>query len=304
MNPIHLLIAVPAALAAWFTVLVAVDLRRQAKKPATLAAREARERAEASAAKLSPTQRFSKFLNDLGWEGPIVPLLFGFSTTLVMVAVVLQGFGVPAVATILFGPLVTIASARFIAGAIIRRRRRLFTTQLTTALDMFASQLGQGSSMARVLADVGPALPEPLRSEILFVVDQEQRGRTVSEALSDVQIRYPSRALSLFTAAVKASEERGGRIAPTLEQAAASLRASQELIAEASADVAMEKFQFLGVTGIVGTLCLTTVIRSSGEAREVYTSPLGITALTIASAWFLVGVFVVNRLLAGIKRGD
>ena len=108
--------------------------------------------------------------------------------------------------------------------------------------------------------------------------------------------------MTLFVTALRVGEQRGGAIAPAIEMSAATIREDFELRAEAQSEVAQERAQFYGIAGLIGFLAITTIGRSSPEAREAFFSPVGLIVLLIGVGNYALGVFLVLRKLGRIQK--
>jgi len=179
----------------------------------------------------------------------------------------------------------------------------MFNKQLMQALDLFAAQLKSGLSSVRAMEQVLPSLPQPLRGELAVALERYRTGALLGDSLAEVYDLYPSRAMQMLVVSVRIDEERGGRMADALEQAAENVRRDFELGAEAQAELAQERGQFYGIVGILGFFTYFTIGRADPAAREAYmTMPgLGVLAVAVGNAAF--GIIRTLRVFAKAK-GD
>jgi tight adherence protein B len=236
-----------------------------------------------------------------GWNGDLTLLGFGLLFFYVVVIVGLTMVGISGwIAPIIAVPA-SVLVIMWAGSSTTQRRRAAFDRQLVQALDLLVAQLQAGTSPSLALERIVPNLPDPLRSEFDAALAQNRASMDLSEAISNVADRYPSRAMTMLVAAIRIDEKRGAKMAAALEQAANSVRRDFELRAESDAEVAQERMQFFGIVGIVGGIALFLLARGSQEQREAMFSPTGVFLLSIAASNFVFGIIRVTRMLAKAK---
>ena len=245
--------------------------------------------------------RLRRKAKSYGWPGALTPLfvLMSFVYMLCATILVVVGGG-PIIAAMLAFPFSIFVAFMFL-GSIATRRQRAFHSQLVSALDLFASALKGGAGPNRAIESVVPALPEPLRGEMAEVLAKTRAQKQLSEAMAELAERYPSRAMMMFVAALRIDEERGGKMADTLEEAANSVRRDFELSAETAAELSQEKMQFYGIVGFLIAMALYMFTRTDPTTRDAFLSPLGLIVLAAGIANFTFGVFSVLRLFSKAK---
>src|SRR5207248_5665270 len=92
----------------------------------------------------------------------------------------------------LFALVIPYLSREWVVRTLARRRNR-FAEQLPDALQVVASALRSGHSLAGALAVVVESASEPMKSEMQQVVADEQRGVPIQDSLGVVADRMASR---------------------------------------------------------------------------------------------------------------
>ena len=188
-----------------------------------------------------------------------------------------------------------------ISASAANKKKRLFNKQLMQALDLFAAQLKSGLSSVRAMEQTLPSLPQPLRGEMAIALEKYRASAKLGDALAEVQERFPSRAMQMLVVSVRIDEERGGRMADALEQAADNVRKDFELGAEAQAELAQEKAQFYGIVLILGIFSYITLIRADENTMKSFTTMPGSAIIFIAAANAVFGIFRTLRVFSKAK---
>lgn len=300
---ISIMVAIAGAAAAYFLVqyvLTRATYKKVAKSRIQLAYM-AIEEAEQSA-EVSLRERLAGRLALAGWYGGFAPILtsVGFLYAISVVGMYVVGFnqvlgaivGVPACAA-----LVSLVVMR-----ITSRRRIMFQRQLMPALGMLASQIEAGNGAERALEQILPSLEDPLGAELEAALASTITVELVP-ALAQIGARYPSRAFTLFLAALEVDRLQGGSLAPALREASAMLQRQFELAEEAQAEVAQAKMEFYIVAGIVAMIAAAMLTSDDDVIRGAYTSPSGIVAVGIGFLLALWGIYRALRVLRLAKEG-
>lgn len=257
-----------------------------------------RERIDAETRKMlrEPARvRVRRSLSSWGWEGDLAPLFLAASLIYLLLSVVVGAVGVRGPLAFALAFPMSLLIVGLFNQSLVSRRQRAFHRQLMQALDLFAAQLKAGMSAVRAMEQVLPSLPQPLRGELSVALEQHRAARPLGDALDDIQQRYPSRAMQMLVVAVRIDEERGGKMADALEQAAENVRRDFELGAEAQAELAQEKAQFYGILAILALFVFFTIGRAEPDQREAYFNGGGAVFMIIAGANVAFGIFRVLR---------
>ena len=145
--------------------------------------------------------------------------------------------GVAPLVLFLFGSLVLVPvavglmylSPEWILRMIIHRRRRRLRDQLVGVCFALANTARAGLSLAQGLQLAGRESPEPIRSELLRIVGDFSRGRSLAQAIGDASERLDLNGFRMFAAAILSCLEHGGPLTETLDGLALAVQESQRL---------------------------------------------------------------------------
>ena len=110
-----------------------------------------------------------------------------------------------------------------------QHRRQKIEEQLADAMVMFSSAVRAGLSIAQSLALLGQECPRPIRQEFQQITGEYQLGKPLERTLNEAKERLRSENFILFSAALLASRESGGRLNETVERISASVVELQRL---------------------------------------------------------------------------
>jgi tight adherence protein B len=144
-----------------------------------------------------------------------------------VVPLVLSVFGSPVLVPVAVGLMYL--APEWILRMIIDRKRRRLRDQLVGVCFALANTARAGLSLAQGLQLAGRESPEPIRSELLRIVSDFSRGRSLAQAIGDASERLDLNGFRMFAAAILSCIEHGGPLTETLDGLALAVQESQQL---------------------------------------------------------------------------
>jgi tight adherence protein B len=207
-------------------------------------------------------------------------------------------------AAVLLGPLWILLGVvvPFAVHAEIKRRatatRKLFAEQLPDNLEVVASSLRAGHSLAGALGTVVEEAQPPSLEEFRRVVTDEQLGVPLDEALEVTAQRMDNRDMYQVAMVAMLSREAGGNVAGVLDQVIVNVRARADLnrtvrVLTAQGRMARWIISFipLALMGLIGLV-------SPSYLSPLFNTSAGQTALVFAVILVAVGFYVISRIAA------
>ena len=122
-----------------------------------------------------------------------------------------------------------LAAPWYLLRRMAERRRRKIEDQLADAMVMLASAVRAGLSLAQSLEILAAQCPRPINDEFHQIVAEYNMGKPLEQCLIEAKERLRGENFALFTAALLASHESGGRVNETVERIAKSVLELQRL---------------------------------------------------------------------------
>jgi tight adherence protein B len=174
-------------------------------------------------------------------------------------------------------------------------RLKAFNTNLADTLQMLASSLSAGLSLAQSIDTVVREGTEPISSEFRRVIVESRLGVGLEDALEGVAKRMDSKDFAWVVMAVRIQREVGGNLAELLNTVAATLREREYLrrhVAALSAEGRLSAWILGGLPP--GFLAYLTLARPS-YVHPMYTTPLGLLMCVAMAVLLLVGVVWMSK---------
>lgn len=204
----------------------------------------------------------------------------------------------------LFGPLLAVVVALAIpvgVYAALKRKlvtlQRKFADQLPDNLEVLASALRAGHSLAGALSVVISDAAEPSRREFRRVVSNDQLGIPLEEALEETVRRMANRDLEQVVLIASLQRRAGGDAAEVLDRVTETVRGRQEVRRLVRTLTAQGRLARWIVTILPVALFALLSFLNPDYAAELYTRTAGIILLVVASGLVVIGSLIIKRIV-------
>lgn len=171
-----------------------------------------------------------------------------------------------------------------------------FDDQFVEALDLCARSLRAGHTVIAGLSLAAQESKEPVKSVMSDIVQQQEMGVSLEEALRAVAAKHESQDLKLFAASVAVQIRAGGNLAETTNRLSAVIRDRLRLgrrVRVLIAQTQMSKQVLLGLPVVV--FILLNVINPE-YVRPMYETEGGQTLLAISLGSMILGTWAMNKM--------
>jgi Flp pilus assembly protein TadB len=254
--------------------------------------------------KKSFLERVDNLVYKFGFQGITVPLFAIFTFLYVVLASIFTLLGVQDIIGILFALPLSFIVVYFFSKVSKKREEERFRRQLLQAFGIIATQIESGDSINRAIVKTSMLIEDPLKRELQAALSKLVGSETLSSALKEISVKYPSKAIDMFLAALEIDELMGAKLAPILRQAQAVLESQFDLSAEAMAEITQAKGEFYGISAVMILVAFGMFFSSTGLSKEAYLSPLGLFILSIVFANYFAGIFRTVLIFNKAKKGS
>jgi len=198
---------------------------------------------------------------------------------------------------VLVGALLGWLTMRVTLSMRIARRRVAFGEQLPDMLQLIASALQSGFSLAQALDAVVREDAQPIAGEFSRALAEARLGGNLQDGLDAVATRMNSDDLHWTVMAMRIQEGVGGNLAEVLLTIAATIRERGYLrrqVRALSAEGRLSAYVLIALPLVVSAWLF---IGSHGYMRPLYTTHLGELLLLIASVLVVVGTLWMRKII-------
>jgi tight adherence protein B len=216
----------------------------------------------------------------------------------------LAGLLLGVLAAVLVGPLWFVLAAAPPVGLNIwvrnkaRATRNNFAEQLPENLDVLASALRAGHSLANAMGVVADEAPEPSKREFRRVVTDEQLGIALDEALEVTAKRMQSTDMDQVAVLALVQREAGGNTAEVLDQVTKNIRARMDIRRLVRVLTTQGKFTSWVVAGVPVGVLLFLLVTNPDYLDPLAHQVIGQVASVAAIVMAAVGFYIIRRIVS------
>ena len=175
-------------------------------------------------------------------------------------------------------------------------RREAFIAQMPDLARTLSNAASAGLSVRTAIALAAEDMEEPARSELTEVSNQLGLGRSLEQAVGEMEQRLPSREVSVLVNSLIVSSRSGGALVSALRDIADTLETRKELRREIRTTYAQTLATAYAVLGM-GVLSLFLIEQiSDGAVDAMLRSNIGRLTLIFAGSVYAFGLWLVRRM--------
>jgi tight adherence protein B len=179
-----------------------------------------------------------------------------------------------------------------------RRVRNDFGEQLPENLDVLASALRAGHSLANAMGVVADEAPEPSKREFRRVVTDEQLGIPLDEALEVTAKRMQSSDMDQIAVLALVQREAGGNTAEVLDQVTTNIRARMDVRRLVKVLTTQGKFSSWVVAGVPVGVALFLLATNPGYLDPLFHRLIGQVAGIMAIVMAIAGFYIIRKIVS------
>ena len=195
------------------------------------------------------------------------------------------------------GGILTLFGAVIFLQRRISRRKEAFERQLADCLTLVSNSLRAGFSFLQTMEIISREMQPPMSTEFANVMRNTSLGRTMEDALQEMDQRVGNEDFSLVITAVLIQQQVGGNLATILDTIRETISERIRLRREVGTLTAQGKFSGLVLTCIPVALGLFFAVTSPEYLKPLLTTSIGKMAIGIAVVMEIIGYVIISRIV-------
>ena len=211
----------------------------------------------------------------------VVTFMAGLNIMVVMAAGVVGAFGVP----------------RWIVARMRKRRMAKFLNEFPNAVDVMVRGVKAGLPINDCLAIIAREAKEPVSTEFARVIEAQQMGLPLSEAIGRLYDNMPLPESNFFGIVIAIQQSAGGNLSEALGNLAVVLRDRKKMKEKINA-MSMEAKTSAGIIGALPFLVAFLVyITTPDYIKILWTDQTGNIILICSGLWMGIGIMVMKKMI-------
>ncbi len=250
---------------------------------------------DASLRRRSFGRRLGNWLQGAGSPLSVADLLLLCTTGTLVATLLASTVTAPGVAFV-----ISVAIAALVARMLVERKRGQRQAELVAQLPDVARVLSNGAaaglSLPAAVELAARELSDPAATEMRIVTQETRLGLSLEASLERLRERLPSREVAVLMTTLIIQQRAGGDTVRALSELGSTLEARKDLIREIRTMLSGAVFTSYLVAGMgAGTIVMINAI-SPGIMRELTTTLIGILALSVSVALYVIAFVLIRRI--------
>lgn len=217
----------------------------------------------------------------LGLFAGLVTFMAGLNIFVVLGIAFVVGAGIP----------------RFFVNFALKRRMKKFLNELPNALDVMVRSIKSGLPINDALRLIASEAKEPVKSEFRRVVESQQMGLSVPEAISRMYLTVPLSEVNFFAIVIQIQAQAGGNLSEALGNLSRVIRDRKKMRAKVNA-LSMEAKASAAIIGALPFIVSLLVYLTSPDYMMIlFTDPRGHLIMGASAVWMSIGIFVMRNMV-------
>lgn len=186
---------------------------------------------------------------------------------------------------------------RWVVGFLVKRRQKKFLEEFPNSLDVMVRSIRSGLPLNDAIRMIAADGQEPVKTEFRRIVESQQLGLSVSDAVARMHQTMPLNEVSFFAIVIAIQGQAGGNLSEALANLSRVLRDRKKMKAKVNA-LSMEAKASAAIIGALPFIVAFLVyITSPGYITILFTDSRGHLILGCSAVWMSIGLLVMRNMI-------
>lgn len=200
---------------------------------------------------------------------------------------------------VIFGAAVVAALGlpRWVVGFLVGRRQKRFLEEFPNSLDVMVRSIRSGLPLNDAIRMIASDGQEPVKTEFRRVVESQQLGLNVPDAVARMHQTMPLSEVNFFAIVIAIQGQAGGNLSEALSNLSRVLRDRKKMKAKVNA-LSMEAKASAAIIGALPFIvALLVYLTSPAYIMILFTDSRGHLILGISAVWMSIGLLVMRNMI-------
>src|SRR5215469_11750244 len=193
--------------------------------------------------------------------------------------------------------VVGVGLPRWVLGFLAARRKKKFTENFATAIDVIVRSVKSGLPTNEALRIVAREAPDPVGSEFNNLVESMKVGVTMEQALKRMMESMPTPEVGFFAIVMTIQGKTGGNLSEALGNLAFVLRDRKRLQGKIKAMSSEAKASAMIIGALPPGVMMMVYITTPSYIMKLFTERAGNVMLAVCVFWMSCGIMVMRKMI-------
>jgi tight adherence protein B len=186
---------------------------------------------------------------------------------------------------------------RWVLGFLTNRRKKKFTENFATAIDVIVRSVRSGLPTNEALRIVAREVPNPVGSEFHNLVESLKVGVTLDQAMKRMMESMPTAEVGFFAIVMTIQSKSGGNLSEALNNLATVLRDRKRLQGKIKAMSSEAKASAMIIGSLPPGVMAIVYITTPAYISKLFTERSGNLMLAGCVLWMSCGIMVMRKMI-------
>ena len=186
---------------------------------------------------------------------------------------------------------------RWVLGFLTNRRKKKFTENFATAIDVIVRSVRSGLPTNEALRIVAREIPNPVGSEFHNLVESLKVGVTLDQAMKRMMESMPTAEVGFFAIVMTIQSKSGGNLSEALSNLAAVLRDRKRLQGKIKSMSSEAKASAMIIGSLPPGVMAIVYITTPSYISKLFTERAGNLMLAGCVLWMSCGILVMRKMI-------
>ena len=177
------------------------------------------------------------------------------------------------------------------------RRVKAFLEEFPNSLDVIIRAVKSGLPLNDAVRLIASESPEPVRGEFRRVVESQQMGLSLPDAVLRMPETMPCSEASFFGIVIQIQSQAGGNLSEALGNLSKVLRDRKKMKAKIQALSMEAKASAVIIGALPFIVAFLVYLSSPNYIMPLFTHPTGHLILMFSAVWMSMGIFVMRKMM-------
>ncbi len=186
---------------------------------------------------------------------------------------------------------------RWLIGFLLKRRMGQFLDEFPNALDVMVRSIKSGLPLNDSLRLIAAESREPVRAEFRRVIEAQQLGLSVPEAVARMHRSISLQEVNFFAVVIAIQAQAGGNLSEALGNLSRVLRDRRKMKAKVSALSMEAKASAVIIGALPFIVSFLVYMTSPAYMMILFTDPRGHLIMGASAIWMSIGIWVMRNMI-------
>ena len=190
-----------------------------------------------------------------------------------------------------------LGAPRWVLRFLVKRRQGKFLGEFPNALDVMCRSIRSGLPLNEAVKLIASDGQEPVKTEFKRIVDAQQVGMSLPEAIERMTLTMPLPEVNFFGIVIAMQAQAGGNLSETLGNLSKVLRDRRKMKAKVNALSMEAKASAVIIGALPFIVSLLVYLTSPDYLMILFTDQRGHLILGCSAVWMSIGIFIMRNMI-------